>query len=526
MLRQYQKEAVEKVRKTFSKSKRVFLELPTGGGKTIIFSEIAKRAIAKGRNVWIIVPRNELIWQASEKLLNIGVKHGVIAPGYTESKLYDIHIVSKDTWIRRKDRIQTKPQFVIVDEGHLATDRYVEMQSCYPDAFYLFVSATPERLDGKSLSMIAPYEALVHGPSIKWLIENQYLSQIKYRCPPVTGLDSLKRTGYEIDAEQLEQWLQEKKIYGSTIEHYKKYCTGRQSIIYCRSVELSKKTAEKFQDEGFKIESVDGKMQRGKIRSIIDAVKDGDLDGVASCDLITYGLDVPNVSAIVMLRPTLSRAIYYQMLGRGLRYLPDKDCCVVLDHVGNAVRHCGGGLPWEPVRWRYNGRPKGTREAKERPVSVRYCPYLDYMPCIKKTCVGCEYNPDGKPIKEWTEIDGELVAITGNISIKDRPKAEKNYYSDQIEKLKKEVYQDGEVRSEAVKKLVDLAKETGRKPLWVYFAIRNDIDPPIVESSPELRFVDESLLNEIRIHSGYKTGWNKYAKEIILGKIKKGDSKN
>lgn len=522
MLRQYQKDAILKVRSAFSKHQHVFLTLPTGGGKTIIFSEIAKRATQKGRNVWIVVPRNELIWQASEKLINIGVQHGVIAPGYEESSLYDIHIVSKDTWIRRKEKIKTPPQFVIVDEGHLATDRYVEMEQEYPDAFFLFVSATPERLDRKPLTAIASRDALVNGPSIKWLIEHQYLSRVKYRCPPVSGLDNLKRTGTEIDAEQLEQWLQEKKVYGSAIEHYRKYCTGRQSIIYCRSVELSKKTAEKFQDAGFNIESIDGKMSRSKIRSVIDAVKDGTLDGVSSCDLITYGLDVPNVSAIVMLRPTLSRPIYYQMLGRGLRYLPDKDHCVVLDHVGNAIRHCGGNLPWDPVDWRYEGRPKGRKRAGEVLGSVKYCPYLDFMPCDKQSCVGCPENPGDKPIKEWTEVDGELVAITGEISIKERPKEEKDFYSKKIEDLRKQVYKNGIVDGEIVKELVSVAKETNKKPLWVYFYIRNEIDPPIVENNPGMRFIDEPLLFAIQKHAGYKIGWVKFAKDIILGNIKKG----
>jgi DNA repair protein RadD len=507
-LRDYQKQDIENIRNAFRKTKRVFYCLPTGAGKTVIFTEITRLLTLKGRTCWIVVPRDILKKQTSEKLLEIGINHGIIAPGNSERQIFGVHVVSKDTWIRRKEKIKNKPDFIIVDEGHLATERYTEMINEYPDAFFLFVSATPERLDGKGLTYLS--DTVVYGPSMKHLIEAGYLSPMRYYCPPIKGIDQLKKRGQEFDADELEAFLNEKKIYGKAIEHYKKLSSGKTAIVFCRSVDAAKQTAERFSSSGFLFESIDGSMSWKKRKTLLDAVSNGQLNGLTSCDLVTYGLDVPRVETIVMLRPTLSRALYYQMIGRGLRVYENKKHCTVLDHVGNARRHCTNGLPWEPVNWNYNGRKKKTKISG--PVSIKFCPYIEFMPCVKASCVNCEYNKTGKPIKDFEEVDGELVETVSNLKYKERPFEEQQYFSDRINTNKKNVILDsGEIDVSKLEKLLETAKEIGNSPMWIYHLVLDNWDGIPVDE----KVVHIGLLEEIRKIKNYKTGWVHYQEKNL-----------
>ena len=258
MLRPYQKQLIEQVRQAYKHNKNVCMQLPTGGGKTHIFTEIARLAHDK-HNVWILVPRRELIFQASDKLEKIGVDHGIIAPGYDETE-HSVHIVSKDTLVRRYDKIKKPPTLIIVDEAHIALDRYVEISNRYRDAYLLGVTATPERLDGRGLSEL--YSELVCGPSLSKLVDNGYLCDAEFYCPPIDGLGAIKRTGTEYDAGELHNMMTSNEIYGKAVKHYADLTPSRPALVYCRSIEASKQIAAEFEREGFDFRHIDGGMNK------------------------------------------------------------------------------------------------------------------------------------------------------------------------------------------------------------------------------------------------------------------------
>jgi DNA repair protein RadD len=504
-LRQYQDKAISDIRHAFRRSRRVFLEMPTGAGKTIVFTEISRLSEQSGNNVWILVPRRELLEQASGKLSSAGVKHGIIAPGYEESTLFNVHVVSKDTLLRRLDSIKTKPRFIIVDEGHLAFDFYRNLLSIYPDAFYLFVTATPERLDGKPLNELAP--ALVRGPSMRQLIEQRYLAPMEIYSPPIEGLESVKRQGTEYNAIALDEFLAEKKIYGRAVEHYRRLADEKPCIVYCRNLSASKRIAERFTAAGYTFEPIDGSMAKGRRKAILDAVRDGTIDGVTSCELITYGVDVPRVGCISMLRPTMSRALYYQMIGRGLRFEEGKTL-IVLDHVGNTRVHCQDRMPWERVEWNFFGSKQRTKNPTERENSIRFCPWNDFKACSKLSCLGCPYNQENKPVDDVQEIDGELVPVTRPIPIKQRPQIEQDYYQRKINECSKNAITGEIINSEKITELLTVAQETGRQPMWVYWHLCR-----------EWHIVCVPLLHEIRRLKGYKPGWVRYKTEEIRKRL-------
>lgn len=485
----------------------VLLQAPTGAGKTIIFSKITELARNLGTvPTWIIVPRNELLQQASDSLANIGVAHGLIAAGVQESKAFDIHVVSKDTLIRRLDKIKVPPKFVIVDEAHLALARYLQFFEFFCDTKFLGVTATPERLDGRGLSEM--YERLVLGPTIHELISLGFLTDVVYFCPPIQGIENLHRRGTEYDPDELERLLETRKVYGKTIDHYKRHAWGKPALVFCRSIKAADETAQKFNAAGFLFENIDGTMSYKRRKALIGALRTGEIHGLTSCELITYGLDVPRVECIIMLRPTLSRTLFLQMIGRGLRPFEGKQRCVVLDHVGNLQVH---GHPLAPYEWNFHGREKPKRKRDSEDV-LRLCPEIDFMYCDKRTCIGCPHNHSGKTIRNFEFVNAELIEAESPIKLNDRPPEEKREFIDRINHAKTCWHAgDPSIKKGAIGDMLAIANELGRDPMWVYWKLAKD-----------RLTVQVSILHEIARQRGYKPGWAWFKKKMIKERLENG----
>lgn len=508
-LRPYQYDLFKNVRIAFRDNRAVLMQLATGAGKTIIFAEMTKSSTELNKVIWIIVPRNELLKQASEALLKLNVPHGLIAAGHKESKAFSVHIVSKDTLIRRYDKIKTIPDFIIIDECHLAIDRYLEIVSKYPTAKILGVTATPERLDGRGLSEI--YNELVEGPTLAELIEQRFLTSVKYFCPPAIGIEKLSVHGTEFNINDLSKFLEEKKIYGNAINHYRKHADGKPCLIYCRSVKLAEETAHKFSYAGYDFENIDGTMNHKKRKVLIDALRENKINGLTSCDLITYGLDVPRVECIIMLRPTLSRALFCQMVGRGLRPFFLKNECVILDHVGNYQEH---GHPLAPYEWNFYGTEKRKRKKRDPELNLKLCPQLDYLYCDKKSCAGCEYNTRGVKERVLKIVETDLKEAPSPIKLSQRPHLERREIIDKIN-LEVSEYENTGNMSGPVGELLKIAYILGHKPTWVYQIL-----------SIDRKTVNITLLHEIARQKNFKPGWVYFQRKQINLQLRRKKAKD
>jgi len=346
-LRPYQTNTVNETRESLKQNRALVIQAPTGSGKTPIVADICNKINANKKRAWIVVPRKELLKQGSEQLRAVNVPHGIIAPGQNESRAYLVHVVSKDTLIRRYNKIKNWPDVLFFDECHLYLDRQIEIVSHLPESSKIIgLSATPERLDGRGLSEL--YNDWIPGPSIPWLTERDYLTPLRYFSPPIEGLENIKRRGTEYDINDLNELLKRRKVYGEAIKHYKKNADGKPALVFCRDVKSAYETADRFCDAGYKFFCIEGKMSGKKRKQLIEALSRGEIHGLTNCEIATYGLDVPRVEIGIGLRPTLSRALYFQMIGRILRPFPGKTHGIFFDHVNNLRTrkkcHCGYAL--------------------------------------------------------------------------------------------------------------------------------------------------------------------------------------
>ena len=506
-LRPYQQDQVDGARLVLSTQRSVLLQAPTGSGKTVQFADITARTTKNGHRTWIVVPRNELLRQSSDHLAKYRVPHGLISAGTKESRAYKVHIVSKDTLIRRvrADKIKNWPDLIIVDEAHLNLDFWIWLMEYLPGHTKIIgVTATPERLDGRGLSTKSGgiYDEIVYGPTIAELIELDYLSMMRYFCPPMLeDIKELHRRGTEYNPDELEALLQRRKIYGRAIDHYKDYARGKPALVFCRSVKAAAETAQRFRDAGYSFEHIEGQMSRKKQAALIDGMRTGRIQGLVSCELATYGIDIPRLECIIMLRPTMSRTLYFQMIGRGLRPSPGKRDCVILDHVGNLQEH---GHPLEDYTWQFHGREKRTGGDGVSVSTLHLCDVC-FLYFEGDTCPNCGGHRKVKKRQDIEEVDGRLVEVKGPIEFKSRPAGEQREITDRINELIAAcaLQPDGgglfKIDESAVSELLTIAESLGHDAMWVYHRV-----------SCDQLAVNIPMLFAIARVKGYKRGWPYY----------------
>lgn len=403
-LRPYQETAVQAIREEYRAGKKsVLFVLPTGGGKTVIFSYIAENARKIGTRVCICVHRRELLKQASDSLRDMGVHHGRIAPGIPQTAS-NVQVASVQTLVRRK---HLDFDLLVFDEGHHATaGTWETITKRFPKARILGVTATPCRMTGKGLGDV--YQSMVIGPTMKELIELGFLCKPQIWSPSTIDISALRSRGGDYAKDMLSNLMDNKAIIGDCVEQYTKICRGAPAIAFCVSVKHAEHVAEQFRLKGYTAASVDGVMKTPDRDGRIRDLGTGALNVLTSCDLISEGVDVPVVGGAILLRPTKSLSLYLQQVGRVLRPAPNKPHATILDHVGNVFRH---GPPDMPRDWSLE---KGaiTPESKKEDggIDVRTCDkcYLTHL--WEPVCPNCGFEYP-KREREIHEIKGDLTKL-------------------------------------------------------------------------------------------------------------------
>ena len=298
-LRPYQENLKNKARKAFLKHKKVILLAPCGAGKTVIASSIMQDSTNKGKKIWFIVHRKELLEQAERTLERYGILKDNI-------KIYMVQSLA-----HKIDKIDEEPDLIILDECHHGTSStYLKILNKFSNAYVLGLTATPARMQGKPLGDV--FEVIVSEITAKKLIEMKFLAEYDYYAPQI-GLDfsdvKIKKGDY--DKEGVDQKMGKVSIYGDIIKNYKNLANGKKTIIYCHSIEYSKTIEELFTKYGYKIKHFDGNTPAKEREQIVEDFREGKIQILTNVDLIGEGFDVPSCECVLLLRPTQSLRIIY-----------------------------------------------------------------------------------------------------------------------------------------------------------------------------------------------------------------------
>lgn len=407
ILRPYQEVAVARLRAAFRAGHRApLLVSPTGSGKTLIFCFIAAQASAKGLRTLVLVHRRELVAQTSRALDSYGVDHDVLGG------MLLTRVATVQAYVRRMSRWSWRPDLIVVDEAHHATSgsSWGAVLGEYPDARVLGCTATPERLDGTGLGVGAGgyFDALVLGPTVAELVTDGYLSRPVVFAPP-GGFDpsGVARRGGDWAVGAIEAAMDRPVITGDAVDHYAKHVGGAPAIAFCASIKHAAHVAERFRAAGYRADSIDGKLDDASRRQRIEDLGAGRLQVLTSCEIVSEGTDIPVVAAAILLRPTLSLGLHLQQVGRALRVYPGKAQAVILDHVGNSLRH---GLPDDAREWTLDGRKRKPADADGK-YPVRQCEQCYFVHQPAPRCPQCGYL---YPVVERVieEVAGDLCEIT------------------------------------------------------------------------------------------------------------------
>ena len=340
-LRPYQREAEAAILNEWDAGiLRTLLVLPTGCGKTIVFSKVIEDRVRAGDRVLVLAHRGELLEQASDKLAQAtGLR--CATEKADESCLgswYRVAVGSVQSLMREKrlsrfahDYFQT----IVVDEAHhVLSDGYQRVLDHFGQAKVLGVTATPDRGDMRNLGQC--FQSLAYEYTLPKAIREGFLSPIKALTIPL----KLDLTGVGVQSGDFKPG-----DLGTALDPYleqiademTRHCSDRKTVVFLPLV----KTSQKFRDillrHGFRAAEVNGTSQdRAQILSDFDA---GKYNVLCNSMLLTEGWDCPSVDCIVVLRPTKVRSLYSQMVGRGTRLFRGKDHLLLLDFLWHTERH-------------------------------------------------------------------------------------------------------------------------------------------------------------------------------------------
>ena len=340
-LRPYQVCAKEAIQAEWDKGLlKTLLVLPTGTGKTIVFSKLAEDCVRDGERVLILAHRGELLDQAADKLqkscgLGCAVEK---AEDSCRDSWYRVVVGSVQTLMREKRLAQFGPDYfntIIVDEAHhCLSDSYQRVLKHFDQAKVLGVTATPDRGDMRNLGQY--FESLAYEYTLPKAIKEGFLSPIKALTIPLKlDLTGVSQQAGDFKVSDLGTAL-DPYLY-QIAEEMAKYCMDRKTVVFLPLIKTSQKFRDILESKGFSAAEVNGDSQdRAEILTDFDA---GKYDVLCNSMLLTEGWDCPSVDCIVVLRPTKIRSLYSQMVGRGTRLFPGKEDLLLLDFLWHTERH-------------------------------------------------------------------------------------------------------------------------------------------------------------------------------------------
>jgi ATP-dependent helicase IRC3 len=361
--------------------------VPTGGGKTVIFSQLPTRLRswldqfpAMSQRMLVLAHREELLDQAADKIqranpdLRVGFEQGK-----RRAAPFDDVVIASVATLRGRRLAQFAPKdfrIVVVDEAHhTPADTYQQVLRYFslvapkdfsrtgpyartalrewwrdnnPQRLLLGMTATPQRADAIGLEW--SYQEIVFERTLRWMIDQGYLTPLSgYVVETGVNLDAVRRVAGDYVVDDLASAVDTPELNRLAVDAWLRYAEGRRTIVFSVNVQHAINLAAEFRRRGIAADSVAGSDRDRDDR--VREFRNGDLDVLVNCDLLTEGVDIPEIECVILVKPTQSQSKYMQMIGRGSRLSPGKTDCIIIDCVGVARKHplitCGDlfGLP-------------------------------------------------------------------------------------------------------------------------------------------------------------------------------------
>lgn len=443
-LRPYQQDIRDDIESRWLGVANVLAVLPTGAGKTVLFSSIL--ADEPGASC-AIAHRQELVSQISLALARNGVRHRIIGQDPVIRMIVRLHmeevganyvvpnakcaVASVNTLTGKKFSESLKPWLPTVklwvqDEAHhvLRDNQWGRAAAMFPNARGLGVTATPLRADGNGLGRHADglFDTMVIGPSMRDLITMGFLTEYRIFAPLSTfqrDQVAVSQTTGDFNLDQMRKAVassslvvhDEKQIVGDIVQHYQRIASGKLGVTFVPDIATAETVAEQFNAAGVPAMAVSSKTPDDERCKILRKFKSRELLQLVNCDLFGEGFDLPAIEVVSMGRPTESYGLYVQQFGRALRLLDGKDRAIIIDHVGNVMRH---GLPDAPREWSLDRRERRS-SGKNDAQTIRACLNPECGAVYERFRDACPYC--GTPVPPPAErsrpefVDGDLFEL-------------------------------------------------------------------------------------------------------------------
>lgn len=489
-LRDYQLDIIQQIfAHWFNGLSAVAMQLPTGAGKTIIFTAVANEFIAMDEPVLVIAHRTELIAQAASKLETVTDRPiGIIKSGIKPNPDSLIQVASIQTLIRRNP---PPASLVIFDEAHHCHSKtYATVMKHYRErgAYILGCTATPARTDGRGLRYLYSgtpgFDVLIKGSSVRELIRKKYLAPFKIYSPD-SIIDAanakIRTTGGDYNQKQLADLVEKTLIIGDAVDTWKQHAYLKRTVLFAVSVKHSKELAQGFRDAGISAMHLDGKTPKKERIALLSAFESGQILVLCQHSIVTEGVDIPGIEAIQLVRPTKSLIVWFQAIGRALRPTPNKETAIVIDHTDTHLN-----LPWpdDEIEWSLDPVSlKGSKWAIGCPECHHvFRPTEDERDRCLATCPNCNVKFTFKTEKSGKKLKRLKVVeiVPANFAEFDTEYDERKLY--------------------IVQQLIDFGELQRYQRGWVYHQLK------------ELPELELSLgdWREIARRLGYKAGWGWY----------------
>ena len=408
MLRDYQTRTLELCKKAIGEGKkRVLVTLPTGAGKTVIFIEQIKEAFQQGKRVLVLCRRRSIIAQTDLRICGALKRYdrpvGTLM-GSTNFRAFqaDIVVSSIDTVFRRLRRDSYKKwlhsfDLVIVDEAHDATSNsyaetltHINKSERMPNI--IGYTATPYHIGNKGHVY---WDSCIMPITASELRDQGYLAPLAIYSPAHINTKMVQIVRGDFHQSKLYECVNQKQIYGNILDTYKKLADGQSALVFCVNKEHSRRVAETFKAAGYNAEHCDCGTQLEERMRVMAFMRKSVLENkpfiLCNVNIFSTGIDIPEVQVCIQARPTASKVLYIQQVGRILRPHETKGKALLIDHGGNALRF---GTPYDDHQPDLFNREKGTRVNYEKTVGYRCQRCAYYCSAKQDKCPACGYAPE------------------------------------------------------------------------------------------------------------------------------------